>query len=308
MEGFDWAGLAGSALGAVGSIGGGMASAGSSSDGFSKKGFGQWLAAQDANAEKLGDIDARKILAMSKKARIHPLALVGINPSSGPVISGQSGDNYGIGRGIEEAFQGMGQDIKDSRLRQSTQMARDLDNLETTIRIRNEELRGQYLEEDLRRLKNPPSPDPTPIGGLQVTPKQVIAKSSAGTEVGHEAKDRWAEDSRGRFHRIPAESVAEAQESSLSTQLKFTAMDVLDYLGGLGYNINPSMKLKMDRLGPKGQGNNPPSGYRWVYVPFAGAYALAPVKTLKSRKHSTRSNYSRSNKYKRKYLNRLRSW
>lgn len=300
----DWFDIGGSALGAIGSIGGGLIGSGKSSDGFSQKGAGQQLFFEQAAAP----VRAKTLKRFAREAGLHPLAVIGSGAQSQPVIQGQSGDSSSIGYGVEQAFRGMGQDIKDSRLRQSTQMARDLDNLETTVRIRNEELRGEFLSEELRRLKNPPAPDPTPIGNLQVTPKQVIAKSSPGTEVGHEAKDRWAEDSRGRFHRIPAESVAEAQESSLSTQLKFTAMDVIDYLGGLGYNINPSMKIKMDTLGPKGQGNKPPSGYRWEYIPFAGAYALAPVKTLRSRKHSTRSNYTRSNKFKRKYYNKLRSW
>lgn len=301
----DWFDIGSSALGAVGSIGGGLVASGKSSDGFSKKGNGQWLTFETSTAPQQGDNKGRQLLYMAKAAGLHPLALTGQNFSSSPAIAGQPGDTSALGQGISDAFQGVGQDIRNAKMRNETQLLRDLEMLKIAADIKGQNIQNEMLSEQLRQIKNPPAP--TQGESIKKIPKQVISKSAPGTEVGNEARDRWVEDSKGRFHRIPAESVADAQESSLSTQAKFTAMDIVDYLGGLGYYINPGMKIKMDSLGPRGKGNAPKPGYKWVYVPFAGAYVQVP-NIKRALKYPSRKKWSRSNASKRKIYNKITNW
>lgn len=296
--GFDWAGLAGSALGAIGSIGGGMAGAGSSSDGFSKKGFGQWLAAQNANAELLGEIDARKLTSMARSAKIHPLALVGINPSNGPVIAGQSGDSQSIGYGIENAFRGMGQDIKDSRLRQSTQTARDLDNLETTIRIRNEELRGQYMAEDLRRLRNPPAPEPSPTGNNN----QQILKKPAEVIAGTGGAQHGSNPSEAYFSRREPKTGKVVHFRGKGE--KFTEATEEDFAENLAYNVHKGIVVLSGSFTPP---YNPPTnvplkkGYVWKWntqYPYQGWYQAPSMKThWKNQRKKGLEYYRKGGKY-----------
>ena len=174
----NWFDIGASAIGAVGSIGGGVVGQGKSSDGFSQKGNQQWLDFETKTAPTQGDNKGRQLIYMANAAGLHPLALTGQSFSSSPAIAGQPGDNSALGHGISEAFQGVGQDIRNAKMRNETQAIRDLELIKVAEDIKSQKLNNEILTEQLRQIKNPPAP--TQGETIIKTPKRIIAKSSPG--------------------------------------------------------------------------------------------------------------------------------
>lgn len=175
----DWFDIGGSALGAIGSIGGGFLGAGKSTDGFSQKGAGQQLAFETANAGVRGKNQAKDLNTFAKWTGLHPLAALGGVSSSQPIIQGQPGDNSSIGYGVSRAMNQMGQDISDATMRNQTREMRDLDLIHKAVQINNDNKYGELLTEQIRKERNPPAPYPEPIQNAEI--KKMPAEVIAGT-------------------------------------------------------------------------------------------------------------------------------
>lgn len=262
----DWLDFGGSALGAIGSIGGGFMGQGQSMDGFSKKGSGQQLVFETASAQQRGINEANKLLAMAGKAKIHPLALVGNTGPSSPVISGQAGDNSSIGYGVTDALKNIGQDITNANYRNQTAMQRDLTNLKLAVDIDREKAHKELLSEQLRQMKNPPAPSPTPE--VIRKPAEVI-KGTQGAQHGSNPSEAYfsrRDPKTGRviYFRGKGEKFTEATEE--------------DFAENLAYNIHKGIVILSGSFTPP---YNPPTneplmpGYVWKWntrYPYQGWY------------------------------------
>lgn len=93
----------------------------------------------------------------AKKAGLHPLAALGVSPMSYSPVSGSAvGADYS---GVGQSLQQMGQDIDRARLagldREERKKALALQDTQTALALKNQELSNQILEQELisRRVK-----------------------------------------------------------------------------------------------------------------------------------------------------------
>lgn len=122
----------------------------------------------------------------AKKAGLHPLAALGVSPSSFAPISGSSvGSDYS---GLGDALRGMGQDIDRSILsaktREEQKDALNLQNQSIVLDLRGKDLNNQILEAELAsrraqlaQMMGPPSPATAGLpAGKYAIPGQVESK------------------------------------------------------------------------------------------------------------------------------------
>lgn len=270
-QGMDWGQIIGSVVGAAGNIGGGFAGRSSSSDGFSKKGAGEQALFEYGSAP----LRAATLLRFAKEAGLHPLAVIGSGAQSSPVIQGQPGDNSAIGDGVARAFKGMGQDIYDSKMRNADQLTRDLNNLRLAVDIENEELKGQLLTEEINRIRNPPAPDPTPIGQVKTVDKQILPTQpgNASQEAGTEPMYQWrTTDSKGGQRKVLAEGMDEKFESDHVNSIIYNVENALEYLKNILHNPGSKGAPPKSRL---------PKGYtHWKYSPINKTWYPAKGKRM----------------------------
>lgn len=215
----DWGELAGPVISAVGQVGGGLAagSGGGSSDGFSQKGFGQYIRMMP------GEISTRlkSIKKYSEKYGFHPLAVLGQTAfNAAPTITGDQG--YPNDYGIAGAMADMGQGLSRAMATKDTEYERklrDLDLAYKTQQLHNLQLEGQSLEKGLRDVPTLPAKiddlgNVAPPGAV-VRPKQITPEGNPGTEVGHNPASQWFTVGDGNdryFIRGMSERFADASE------------------------------------------------------------------------------------------------
>jgi hypothetical protein len=236
-----------SVISAVGTIGGGATSAlssGSSSDGFSQKGYGQWLAAQGQSIPYLADLEAaasgmkmgqvaRYARKWGKKYGFSPLTLLGVPPmpsSPGIPIAGEpsygSGSDYGIGKAMRE----LGQDISEHYKSQEDPYQQELKEIDIMWRrqqYENLKLEGQILEKDLYGPRKPNSPQPlAPDGtvlppGTAYDPKPQMHGGQPGTEPGDSPMSQWFQGENGTYFKAMSDRFADATEEDIMAKARY---------------------------------------------------------------------------------------
>lgn len=262
----DWFDIGGSALGAIGSIGGGIIGSQRSSDGFSKKGAGQQAIFEWGAAP----IRAQTLLKFAKRAKLHPLAVLGTGAQSQPVIQGQPGDNSALGHGVSRAMNRMGQDISDASLRNQTRQMRDLDLIHKGVQIENDHKYGELLTEQIRKERNPPAPDPQPLQNADIKrmPAEVIA--------GKEGAQHGSNPSEAYFSRRNPKTGTVVHFRAKGE--KFTEATEEDFMANLNHNIHQGLVALTGTFIPP---YNPPTheklkpGHVWKWStqwPYQGWY------------------------------------
>lgn len=291
----DWFDIGGSAIGAIGSIGGGMLGTSQSTDGFSKKG-----AAEQALFEYFGaPMRAKTLLRFSKEAGLHPLAVIGTGAQAQPVIAGQAGDNTSIGYGVSEAFKGIGQDITNARMRQQTEDMRDLELISKAQQIDNDVKYGELLTEQIRNIRNPPAPVPetgdnnmgdNPYGTGVIQKKAEIISGENGAQHGSNPSEAYfsrREPKTGKVIHFRAKGE------------KFTEATEEDFMANLAHNIHQGVVVLTGNFVPP---YNPPThielepGNVWKWnttFPYQGWYQAPSLETHMKRQRKKGIDYYR---------------
>lgn len=277
----DWFDIGGSAIGAIGSMGGGILGAGESSDGYSQKGAGQQLMGEFFGAPVRG----KALLRFAKAAGLHPLAVIGSGATAQPVIAGQSGDNSSIGYGVSEALKGIGQDISSARMRQQNEDMRDLELIGKATEIDNDTKYGELLSEQIRQIRNPPAPipnstnsdvDTNPYGEGVITKKAEVISNKEGATRGSNASESYftrQDPKTGRVvhFRSKAQGFAESTEEA--------------FMANLAQNVHEGIVVLTGTFIPP---YNPPTdvplkpGYVWKWSnkwPYQGWYQGISMET-----------------------------
>lgn len=273
----EWMDLAGSALGAVGSIGGGLLGRSQSSDGFSKKGAGQKYIFDIGTMPTYGTLQGQYLGNMAKEMKVHPLAVLGQSAGGQPVIEGQPGDNRSIGDGVSRAFEGMGQDIRNARYRNMDALSRALHLDQQAADIEKTRASKELILEEIRRLKNPPAPDATPPGAVKTVDKQVlpVQKNDSSKEAGTEPMYQWRTvDRKGGQRKVLAEGMDEKFDSDHVNSIIYNVENALEYIKNMLHNPGSKGAPPKKRL---------PKGYDyWKYSPINKTWYPAKGKRLKT--------------------------
>lgn len=226
----------------------------------------------------------------AKKAGFHPLAALGISPSSSS-ISASVGVPPQFGQNLNRA----GRALDNILSRKSRNLA---------LEYQQEQLRGTKLDNDIlelrkKELQNPPLPTlgPNPIDqsfgipgqsptvamqdlGVTYKPVEIPFSKQPGIVSGITPMDRHSINQDGTVYKIPSEAVQEAIESDLFLAAKYAIGQTVDYLNSTRVGLLSTKKGKqrfanqMRKLRPKA-----PRGYEYRWNFTRGAFVLRKIKT-----------------------------
>lgn len=223
---------------AIGGIVGGVAGAVGNIFGANKTAESQ----SDANAQNLAlareQIAYQKELAKNqiqwrtedaKKAGLHPLAALGVSPMSYSPVSGSAvGATYDYS-GVGQSLQQMGQDIDRARMagldREQRRKALALQDTQTALALKNQELNNQILEQELisRRVKlfQQLTPGMASLYGLDrrryAIPGQddAVMPRAEGTVATGDPMFQFMQQPNGSYSLEPGNSWSQAYEDKL---------------------------------------------------------------------------------------------
>lgn len=163
----------------------------------------------------------------AKAAGLHPLAALGVSPMSYSPVSGSAvGADYA---GVGQSLQQMGQDIDRARMagldRQERKKALALQDTQTALALKNQELNNQILEQELisRRVKlfQQLTPGMASLYGLDrrryAIPGQddAVMPRAEGTVATGEPRYQFMQTPNGSYSLEPGNDWAQAYEDKL---------------------------------------------------------------------------------------------
>lgn len=163
----------------------------------------------------------------AKKAGLHPLAALGVSPMSYSPVSGSAvGADYS---GVGQSLQQMGQDIDRARMagldREERKKALALQDTQTALALKNQELNNQILEQELvsRRVKlfQQLTPGMASLYGLDrrkyAIPGQddAVMPRAEGTVATGEPRYQFMQTPNGSYSLEPGNDWAQAYEDKL---------------------------------------------------------------------------------------------
>jgi len=264
----------------------------------------------------------------AKKAGIHPLAALGISPSSGPNVQLPEARDYSYGLGkagqsLDDLInKTLNPDVK--RMRQLSQEGVALDN----------DFKRVQIEKARRDLNGSITLDSSPTGssyniigqggkgtkpGVVFKKKEVIPGKMPGVEVGDVQMQQYSIH-KGVKRLELTRDMAESQESAIFSKLLYNAKEGMDWLKGISdvalhFTEKASRhRSEIMRFRPK---DNPP-GYEYRYLPGRGGWILAKIgkgrygsryygdDRLRYIDNKNRQHYPRGNKYRVKMPARRR--
>lgn len=218
---FPW----GSVIGAAGGIASSLF--GSSSQKKANKQALQLAREQLAYQKELAHNQVQWRVEDTKKAGLHPLAALGVSPMSySPVSSSAVGADYS---GVGQSLQQMGQDIDRARMagldREERKKALALQDTQTALALKNQELNNQILEQELisRRVKlfQQLTPGMASLYGLDrrkyAIPGQddAVMPRAEGTVATGEPRYQFMQTPNGSYSLEPGNDWAQAYEDKL---------------------------------------------------------------------------------------------
>lgn len=200
----------------------------------------------------------------AKKAGLHPLAALGVSPMSYSTVSGTAvGTNYGYygdaASQVGSTLSQMGQDIDRARMagldRQERKKALELQDMQTALALRNQELNNQILEQELvsRRVKlfQQLTPGMASLYGLDrrryAIPGQddAVMPRAEGTVATGDKQYQFMQQPNGTYSLEPGNDWAQTYEDKLLLEwwpiikTKLMEMDARAYgktIDGMRYN------------------------------------------------------------------------
>lgn len=248
---FPW----GSVIGAAGGIASSLF--GSSSQEKANKQNLQLAREQLAYQKELAHNQVQWRVEDAKKAGLHPLAALGVSPMSYSPVSGSAvGADYS---GVGQSLQQMGQDIDRARMagldREERRRALELQDTQTALALRNQELNNQILEQELvsRRVKlfQQLTPGMASLYGLDrrryAIPGQddAVMPRAEGTVATGDKQYQFMQQPNGTYSLEPGNDWAQTYEDKLLLEwwpiikTKLMEMDARVYgktVDGMRYN------------------------------------------------------------------------
>lgn len=260
---FPW----GSVIGAVGGIASSLF--GSSSQEKANKQNLQLAREQLAYQKELAHNQVQWRVEDAKKAGLHPLAALGVSPMSYSPVSGSAvGADYS---GVGQSLQQMGQDIDRARMagldREQRKKALALQDTQTALALKNQELNNQILEQELisRRVKlfQQLTPGMASLYGLDrkryAIPGQddAVMPRAEGTVATGDPMFQFMQQPNGSYSLEPGNDWAQAYEDKLLVEwLPVLETKLRDFYGRVTGNEIDGMVYdpKYDGWVPKGKG------------------------------------------------------
>lgn len=248
---FPW----GSVIGAAGGIASSLF--GSSSQEKANKQNLQLAREQLAYQKELAHNQVQWRVEDAKRAGLHPLAALGVSPMSYSPVSGSAvGADYS---GVGQSLQQMGQDIDRARMagldREERRRALELQDTQTALALRNQELNNQILEQELvsRRVKlfQQLTPGMASLYGLDrrryAIPGQddAVMPRAEGTVATGDKQYQFMQQPNGTYSLEPGNDWAQTYEDKLLLEwwpiikTKLMEMDARVYgktVDGMRYN------------------------------------------------------------------------
>lgn len=260
---FPW----GSVIGAAGGIASSLF--GSSSQEKANKQNLQLAREQLAYQKELAHNQVQWRVEDAKKAGLHPLAALGVSPMSYSPVSGSAvGADYS---GVGQSLQQMGQDIDRARMagldREQRKKALALQDTQTALALKNQELNNQILEQELisRRVKlfQQLTPGMASLYGLDrkryAIPGQddAVMPRAEGTVATGDPMFQFMQQPNGSYSLEPGNDWAQAYEDKLLVEwLPVLETKLRDFYGRVTGNEIDGMVYdpKYDGWVPKGKG------------------------------------------------------
>nr|DAU15051.1 MAG TPA: minor capsid protein [Microviridae sp.] len=221
MDAFPW----GSVIGAAGGIASSLF--GSSSQKKANQQNLQLAREQLAYQKELAHNQVQWRVEDAQKAGLHPLAALGVSPMSYSPVSGSAvGADYS---GVGQSLQQMGQDIDRARMtgldREERKKALALQDTQTALALKNQELNNQILEQELvsRRVKlfQQLTPGMASLYGLDRKRYAIPGQDDAvmprveGTVATGEPMFQFMQQPNGSYSLEPGNDWAQAYEDKL---------------------------------------------------------------------------------------------
>ena len=205
----------------------------------------------------------------AKKAGLHPLAALGVSPMSYSPVSGSAvGADYS---GVGQSLQQMGQDIDRARMagldREQRKKAFALQDTQTALALKNQELNNQILEQELisRRVKlfQQLTPGMASLYGLDrkryAIPGQddAVMPRAEGTVATGDPMFQFMQQPNGSYSLEPGNDWAQAYEDKFLVEwLPVLETKLRDFYGRVTGNEIDGMVYdpKYDGWVPKGKG------------------------------------------------------
>nr|DAJ57221.1 MAG TPA: minor capsid protein [Microviridae sp.] len=205
----------------------------------------------------------------AKAAGLHPLAALGVSPMSYSPVSGSAvgADYFGVGQSLQQ----MGQDIDRARMtgldREERKKALALQDTQTALALKNQELNNQILEQELvsRRVKlfQQLTPGMASLYGLDrkryAIPGQddAVMPRAEGTVATGDPMFQFMQQPNGSYSLEPGNDWAQAYEDKLLVEwLPVLETKLRDFYGRVTGNEIDGMVYdpKYDGWVPKGKG------------------------------------------------------
>lgn len=212
----------------------------------------------------------------AKKAGLHPLAALGVSPMSYSTVSGNAvGTNYGYygdaASQVGSTLSQMGQDIDRARMagldRQERKKALELQDMQTALALRNQELNNQILEQELVsrrvRLFQQLTPGMASLYGLDRRRYAISGQDDAvmpraeGTVATGDKQYQFMQQPNGSYSLEPGNDWAQAYEDKLLVEwLPVLETKLRDFYGRVTGNEIDGMVYdpKYDGWVPKDKG------------------------------------------------------
>lgn len=296
MCAFDWGGFAGGALGALGSVAGGLLG-GSGGGGHS---YQYYLDRDYAHREKITKNQASWIVEGAKKAGLHPLAAMGVQAASGSTH--QIGGDYGGGKDyswLSDAGQGIGRAAGAFLSKEDRAKQQQYDEARMGLQLENAKLQNDYLNAQISQtrqdmamqlarsaerslIKTGQNPgfqvgvdgrttrqvidgQNDAIGSklFKVKPPELIAShpDRPFAEAGSHPEVKWSRTSDGGYAPMRSQALEEALEDDLIGSISWNVRNRLaPFVMGEAYNAPPPDE------------NLPSKSHGWAYNVWKGAY------------------------------------
>nr|QPB07343.1 MAG: DNA pilot protein [Microvirus sp.] len=254
----DWGSIIGGGITAAGGIA--QALMGQQGSGHS---YQYYLDRQYNQQQRLAQDQPSWLVEGAKRAGLHPLAVLGMNPGSGGSISmGDTGSNYQDTSWLNDVGQGIGRAAGALVDRKTRAQQDQFNQVQMQQKLENNDLQNQLLRAQIRQYgvddavatlangarmaithqqQNPPFPvgrngavidgqaDSTTSQLFKVKPPEIFANDpqTSFAEAGSHPEIKWTRTALGGYSPVRSQAVEEALED--------------DYLGGLTFNIRNRM-------------------------------------------------------------------
>lgn len=190
-------------------------------------------------------------VADARRAKIHPLAALGVNPSQGPSFAAGGGSGLGdvINRGLGQMFDA----VDKSRLKKALldQEQAKTENIEIDTKMKEAQLRNILSQKTIPSFQDANFFGVNADDLSRTIPSDITASDMQGHDAGVKNMAQVAIDPKGRIHETASKDMQEAVSEEIVAQVKYAGARLYDHGEGMYafYNNNtPTAKAFEKRM------------------------------------------------------------